>query len=112
MFLIWTIVIVVYFGHRILKMSRMLGNVVEGSNEYRVSFTSQAVCELGKDPPNFSPLLNLMRDEVREAGGGETVAGKEFLAESLVRSDQGADAASFRHFYASYRDALSQAQRK
>ncbi len=76
----------------------------------RKSPAAQALYGLGKKVPDFAPLLDLMRDDVRSAGLG-THSARMFLSESAnLGTQEVTDASTFTRLCSRYLDSMKQAR--
>ena len=107
-----TVLIMLYFGHLLLKAMKQPETVRESSDAYRVSLTAQALYELGKPTTNLTSMLKMMREELSAVGAESTQKGTEFLAESLPHLNERTDVARFLELCASYQAALNETQRR
>jgi len=112
LFFAGTAVISLYFVYRLSKITRQPEIPrEEESKVYRKCLVAQALYELGKANPDFSPLLMMMRDDVRRAGGERIQACKMFLYDCEHLDLQGVlDASTFRRLYYGYLDAIKQTE--
>ncbi len=112
LFLAGAAAISLYLVYRLSKISRQLE--ILGQNEsgiHRKSSAAQVLCELEKANPDFSPLLAMMCDDVKGAGGERIQACRMFLYECENFGLQRVrDASGFRQLYYGYLDAIKQTE--
>lgn len=98
--------ITLFFLYRLPKLIRQF-EVASQAEAYGKSYAAQALYELGKPTPNFSPLVAIMRDDLRRAGGEKIHTCQILIAECDDLTRQGcADASTFERLYRSYLDAI------
>lgn len=102
--------IVLYFLYRLPKLMRKS----EVTNESKVngkSYTAQALDELAKSTPNFSPLVAIMRDELKRAGAEKILAGRSLITQLEELTGRGfADASTFGRLCPLYVDVIKRTE--
>ena len=105
-----SILIAAYMAYRLQPLMKTPRNNPQGSHVYANGSVAQALYELRRPSPNFSSLIELMREEVRRVGGEETKSGRAFLTESSLHRHELTDSMRFRDLYMRYADALREAR--